>query len=57
MTDMIHILDADDKALLDRHSEWDCDRAGGPVGEIFADADCSRLVDNWREIARGDLGE
>lgn len=32
------------------YAEWDMNRCGGPVGEIWADADCTRLTDDWQEI-------
>lgn len=42
----IYTLDASDRELLDRYCAVD-----DALGEAFADADCSKLVPDWREIA------
>lgn len=50
MTTIYQISEAD-RALIAEYTEADNCRAGGPIGEIFADENCSVLVDDWREIA------
>lgn len=38
------------RELIDWYAAQDFEAVGGPVGEIWADADCTRLVDDWADV-------